>query len=181
MKAQDIEEIAQVADQAITNAIKTQFAESFSKINKKQSVNFNTGLIALIVAAFVVILGFVYFSGQTNNKIDSIGADISALDERISATDDSVIAIAGAVAQVADAVTDMQTSVNNIQTSVNNVTEQVKTVKEEVTAVKNKADNIAYLLTKANAQQMKRYAKCINNNQDLELQEQINKCKNLLK
>lgn len=174
MKAQDIEEIAQVADQAITNAIKTQFAESFSKLNKKQSVNFNTGLIALIVAAFVVILGFVYFSGQTNDKIDTLGADVSALEDRIAATDDSVIAIAGAVTQVADAVEGMQNSVTNIQSSIDST-------KDAVNKVEKKVDNIAYLLTKANAQQMKRYAKCINNNQDLELQEQINTCKNLLK
>lgn len=174
MKAQDIEEIAQVADQAITNAIKTQFAESFSKLNKKQSVNFNTGLIALIVAAFVVILGFVYFSGQTNDKIDTLGADVSALEDRIAATDDSVIAIAGAVTQVADAVEGMQNSVTNIQSSIDST-------KNAVNKVEKKVDNIAYLLNKANAQQMKRYAKCINNNQDLELQEQINTCKYLLK
>lgn len=174
MNEENIKEIAQVANQAMTNAMKTQFAESFSKLNKKQSVNFNTGLIALIVAAFVVILGFVYFSGQTNDKIDTLGADISALDERISATDDSVIAIAGAVTQVADAVEGMQNSVTNIQSSIDST-------KDAVNKVEKKVDNIAYLLNKANAQQMKRYAKCINNNQDLELQEQINTCKNLLK
>lgn len=174
MNEEDIKEIAQHGNQAYTNAMKTQFAEHFSKINKKQSVNFNLSLIALFVAAIVVIVGFVYFSGQTNDKIDTLGADISALDERISATDDSVIAIAGAVTQVADAVSSMQGSITKLQ-------DDVTAGNAAVTKVQSKVDNIAYLLNKANAQQMKRYAKCINNNQDLELQEQIDTCKHFLK
>lgn len=192
MKAQDIEEIAQVADQAITNAIKTQFAESFSKINKKRLFDFNLNLIALFVAAIAIVITIVLVGNSIKDNDDknaaSNAADHSAMTEQLMAVDDSIVVVDGKIASVVDDIADVKEQNATIieqNTAVAEKQEVLEKKANNIIAQNNKiikkANNLRELQEKANATQLGNFQNCLIENKTLTPEAAGKKCVDWLK
>ena len=179
MNEEHIKQIVAATDNLIAQSINDAVAEQFRKQSKpKVNINLIIGIVGLVVVGLMTF----FIVAATNNNADAIKDTIT---ESVGIQNAAIMGLAETIengnADVITSVNDLQGRVWTLQSAVTNTQSSIDSTKDAVNKVEKKVDNIAYLMTKANAQQMKRYAKCINNNQDLELQEQINTCKNLLK
>ena len=192
MKAQDIEEIVQTAEQANTNFIKSQIAESFSKLNKKRSFDFNLNLIALFVAAIAIIFTIVLVGNSIKDNDDknatSIGATQGAMTEQLMAIDDSVVVVDGKLGTIVDGIEDVKQQNADIIEQNAAVIEKQEVLEKKANSIIaqnkkiiKKANNLRELQEKANSTQLGNFQNCLIENKTLTPEAAGKKCMDWLK
>ena len=149
MKEQDIAEIVSAADQAMTNAIKTQFAETFERMYKRNRFNVNTSLI--VVVAAIALAGF-WVNAKFNAVVYNSDNNAAVLLTKATEIAD---AQAGMYDSIDEAVTQITDTVNNATTEN---TKQIDAMKEQLNKQEETLDN---LLAKANSTKIVKYQNCL--------------------
>lgn len=146
MKPEDIEEIVQTAEQANSNFIKNQFAESFNKLNKKRSFEFNGSMIGLIVIVIVLLAGTWIQVSTLNDIKDNADSNTAAIinnqNEGFNTLESNSAGLYDAIAEGTNTVTTkldettkaVEESNNKVIAEQRKTTEAVQNVARKVTA-----------------------------------------------
>jgi len=155
MNNQDIEEIVVAANQAMTNAIKTQFAESFEKMYKRNRFSFNNNLIVVFAAVALLIAGFWFV---TNSLKDNQDANTMTL---VTAIDDVNQSVLNGDADIIAGLDTVNVKVDEVEGRINQLQGQTDTVIQQNAKIIQKQESLSSLLRKAHGDKIRKYRICL--------------------
>ena len=158
MNNQDIEEIVVAANQAMTSAIKAQFAESFEKMYKRNRFSFNNNLVIVFAAAFIAFIVGLWF--VTNTIKDSQDANTMTL---VTAIDDVNQNVLNGDADIIAGLDTVTVKVDEVDGRINQLQGQTDIIIRQNAIVIQKQESLSSMISRANKNTLHRYQSCLYN------------------